>query len=304
MSCFFSKRVRYCWAAGWSLRHNTAAAEKAHVRWALPIVAPEVPRRWPADALRTCHQAARGEESLSPGEAVDIMDVIEPHEAEKLADARHGWQQREGVGVVVPGGLEEAEFDVAKERIVRGDERQIDLDALVHGGIGTAFGNAVTVGLGGDLCAHGREVLLALGMLHMGQECSTLARQRHTAPEHITSRAHLGGRARGLWEHTAAQELGNLLGIARVIFGLPAMDGFHREGMTEDERDALVGTPVSEPVPGEQALDGHDETRSRRGNKLSGRPPGRFAWCGCTRTSPPWSRMQTYMVRACRSMPQ
>ena len=173
------------------------------------------------------------------------MDCIAQHEAEHLADARHGVQQRAGVGVVVPGGLEEAEFDIAKECIVRGDERQIDLDALWHGWIGTAFGNAVTVGLGGDLFAHGREVILAMGMLHRGQECSTLVRQRHTAPEHVTSRAHLGGVSIGLWEHTAAQELGNLLGIARVVFGLPAVDGLPREGRTEDDRDALVGTQVS-----------------------------------------------------------
>ena len=87
-----------------------------------------------------------------------------------------------------------------------------------------------------------------------------MVRQRHPAPEQITSSAHLGGRDIGWWEHPAAPELGNLLGIDLVVCGLPAMDGLHREGMTEAARDALVGTPVSELVPGEQALDGHDET--------------------------------------------
>jgi hypothetical protein len=44
------------------------------------------------------------------------------------------------------------------------------------------------------------------------------------------------------------------------------MDGFHVEGMTEDEGDAFVGTEVGEPVPGEHAFDGDDETLSIRGN--------------------------------------
>jgi hypothetical protein len=36
--------------------------------------------------------------------------------------------------------------------------------------------------------------------------------------------------------------------------------------MTEDKRDALVGTEVGEPVPGEHAFDRHDEPLSIWGN--------------------------------------
>ena len=46
------------------------------------------------------------------------------------------------------------------------------------------------------------------------------------------------------------------------------MDGFHGEGMTEDKRDACVGTEVGEPVPGAQACDGDDETLSIRSNDV------------------------------------
>ena len=215
--------------------------------------------------LATLHQAARGEAILSPGEAVDILDGIEPHEAEPRAAARHGVPQREGVGVGVPGGLEEAACDVAKARIVRGEERPSARDALWHGGIGHACGNAGTVGLGGDLCAKGREGRRALGIMPMGQECSPWVRQRPTAPEPVTSSAPRGGRDRGWWEQTAAPELGHLVGIALVILGLTAVDGLHREGLPEDAREALVGTQVSEPVPDAQALDGHDETLAIRG---------------------------------------
>ena len=37
--------------AGLSRRNKTAASEKAHLRWALPILVPEVPERFPADSL-------------------------------------------------------------------------------------------------------------------------------------------------------------------------------------------------------------------------------------------------------------
>jgi hypothetical protein len=38
------------------------------------------------------------------------------------------------------------------------------------------------------------------------------------------------------------------------------MDGFHLEGVAEDERALLFGTQVGEPVPGEEAFNGHDPT--------------------------------------------
>jgi hypothetical protein len=53
-----------------------------------------------------------------------------------------------------------------------------------------------------------------------------------------------------------------------VIFGLTAVDGLHREGLPEDAREALVSPQVSEPVPGAQARDGHDETLAIRGKSF------------------------------------
>jgi hypothetical protein len=101
------------------------------------------------------HQAARGEEILDPGEAVDSMACVKQHEAEDCADAGHGLPQIQGLGVMVPGGCDDGAFDVTKECIVGGDERQIDCDTLVHGGVGKALGAPLTVGLGGDRFADG-----------------------------------------------------------------------------------------------------------------------------------------------------
>src|SRR5713101_7540343 len=37
--------------AGLSRKNKTAASQKAHLRWALPIFVPDVPERFPADSL-------------------------------------------------------------------------------------------------------------------------------------------------------------------------------------------------------------------------------------------------------------
>ena len=42
------------------------------------------------------------------------------------------------------------------------------------------------------------------------------------------------------------------------------MDGSHVKGMTEDEGDIFFSTEVSEPVPGEHALDSDDDVVTER----------------------------------------
>ncbi len=46
------------------------------------------------------------------------------------------------------------------------------------------------------------------------------------------------------------------------------MDGFHVEGMTEDKRDVFIGAEVSQPIPGEDTLDGYDQAVMVGGNGL------------------------------------
>ena len=48
-----------------------------------------------------------------------------------------------------------------------------------------------------------------------------------------------------------------------VVLGFGAVNGLHVEGVAEDEGDAFAGAEVCEPVPGEHALDGHDEVFPR-----------------------------------------
>ena len=87
---------------------------------------------------------------LHPWEARDIMNFVEQHETENLADPRDCLQQIQGVGVMVLGGFDDAEFDITQQLIVGGDEREIHFDALLHCRIGKAFSDSCTIGFVGD----------------------------------------------------------------------------------------------------------------------------------------------------------
>jgi hypothetical protein len=75
------------------------------------------------------------------------------------------------------------------------------------------------------------------------------------APQQVAARPHGRGRAIRLGQHLAAQEHGDVLGLALIIFGLAAVDRLHREGVTKDEGNTLCSAKISEPVPGEDTLD-------------------------------------------------
>ena len=139
------------------------------------------------------------------------MDFLEQHEAEHGADTGHGLQHIQGVGVMVLGGFDDGEFHVAQQRVIGGDERQSDLETFVHRWIGTACGNALTVGFVGDLCTDGWQILRAGGLVDLCQELGPFMGQRHTTPEQVAGGAHLGGINRGLREHPAAQQRRHLV---------------------------------------------------------------------------------------------
>jgi len=172
---------------------------------------------------------------------------------------------------MVFGGLAEGEFDIAKQLIVIGEEREIDFETLVHSRISTALGDPITVGFIGHLFADRRQMILAVGMLDVCQELGPLACQRHPAPEPVAGRPQGGRIDRGRREPPTAQQHGHLVGIARVVFGLAPMDGLHVEGMTEPEGNPLLSTEISQPIPGEHTFDTDDDLLALGRNDLEER---------------------------------
>ena len=157
------------------------------------------------------------------------------------------------------GGAQDEELEPLEEVVVVLDEFEIGGDAGTDGGIWEEVGDAVSVlAVGDDLLEFGK-VVLAGGVLDVGEELGALAHEVHAAPQEIAGGAHPGGIDVGLRDHPAAQEGGDLEGIDLIVLALAAVDGLHVEGVAEDEGEVLAGAEVGEPVPGEDALDGDDE---------------------------------------------
>jgi hypothetical protein len=100
----------------------------------------------------------------------------------------------------------------------------------------------------------------------MGQEVCALAHEMRAATQEVPSGPHLDRVDIGLWEHATAQQGGNLLGIDFVVFGFAAVNGFHIQGMAQDEGNPFCSTQVRKPIPGEDTFNGDDETVTIGGN--------------------------------------
>lgn len=208
----------------------------------------------------TLDQAAGRDAILHAGEPGDIVDCIEQYEAAELADTGHGVSQIQALRIVVLGGLQDGEFQSLEQLVIIGKERQVDCNGLGDCGIGTALGNTVTSGVVGDLFAKLGEVVLTVRILDMSQKRSALTHQVGAAPHEVTGGAPRGRIDLGLRQHAAAQEYSNLWGIDLVICGRAPVERFHREGVTKDEGNTLRSAKVSEPVPGEETCNGHNQT--------------------------------------------
>jgi hypothetical protein len=68
--------------------------------------------------------------------------------------------------------------------------------------------------------------------------------------------------------HATAEHEGKLLRSDRLVLGVAAVKGFHREGLPQDNGNALLRTAVGEPLPGQQTLDGPDDPLAVRRDGL------------------------------------
>jgi hypothetical protein len=124
--------------------------------------------------------------------------------------------------------------------------------------IGDAQGLAV---LGVDqLLAEGGQVVLRVGGLNVRDQLGALVDQKHPPPQEIAGRAQALGIDVSLGQVAAAQEIGDLRSVDLVVLGLAAVNGLHVQGVAEHEDHLLAGTEVGEPVPGEHALGGDDQS--------------------------------------------
>jgi hypothetical protein len=173
----------------------------------------------------------------------------------------------ERIGVVALRFSNNREFEVNDAGLVLVNERQVDIDTFPHTRIGEMRADSVAVGGIGETPLEGRKVVLRARILNVRQELAALADQMQPAPNQIPRRPHRGRVDVGLRHQAAAQEACDLVRVDLVVLRFAAVNGFHRERVAQNERDAFSGAHVREPVPREHALGGHDQVVTvRRGD--------------------------------------
>ena len=193
---------------------------------------------------------------LGTFEPADVVDLVEDHKREDLADAGYGAEPVQGVGVMILRCTEDEVLELPQHHVVVGNESEIDVDVLLHGEITEASRCLASVGWVRELLLENRQVVLAVGILDVGQEFGAFTREVESSSEQVTGSAHLVRVDVCLREHATAQYYGDLVSVDAIVFGFAAVDGFHVEGVAEYEVDSFAAVAIGEPVPGGDALDG------------------------------------------------
>ena len=97
----------------------------------------------------------------------------------------------------------------------------------------------------------------------MGEQLRPFADQVGTPAEQVAGFAHPLGVGIGDREVAAAEESSDLAGIDAIVFGFAAVDGFHVQGVAQDERNLVLQAEVRDPVPGEHALDADNQVLAK-----------------------------------------
>src|SRR5262249_39461540 len=152
----------------------------------------------------------------------------------------------EGLHVIDPGGLDQVALQAGDLPVVGVDQGQIDLDVGAGAFVGEARGQVQLGAVGGvgQLLGQRRQVVLAVGVDQVGQGLGAAADQMRTTPEQVAGLAHALGIDVGDGDHAAPQQDGDLVSVDLVGLGLAAVDGFHVEGVAQDEGNALSGAEV------------------------------------------------------------
>jgi hypothetical protein len=98
------------------------------------------------------------------------VDFVEEDEAQDLSDSWDASQEVEGAGVVAFGLPDDVEFQLSEETVIEIEELEIHLDAFLDAGIGEVLGDSVAVCLVGQLFLELGEIVLAVGVLDVGEK--------------------------------------------------------------------------------------------------------------------------------------
>jgi hypothetical protein len=186
------------------------------------------------------------------------MHLVEQEQTQNFANAGNRLEPVEGLGIVLLCCPEDRQLDVAQQPIIVVNQRKIDFDAFLYRGIREPLGDSLAVGFLRNLFADLGQVILAVGILDMGEQLGACAREMQAPPQEITGRTHLRRIDIRLGQHAATQQPGNFLGVDLIVFRLATMDGFHIQSVPQDKRQPFLRTQGGEPVPRKDTFDGDD----------------------------------------------
>jgi len=135
-------------------------------------------------------------------------------------------------------------------------ELDINLDAAAGRWIGEPLGDSDPMDLVGDFLPELGQVILTIGVLDVAQEISPFVNQVGPPSHEVSGGSHLWWIDVGHGQHAAAQQCCDLHRVDAVVLDFASVDRFHIEGMAQDEGDLLFLAEISQPVPGEDTLDG------------------------------------------------
>ena len=99
-------------------------------------------------------------------------------------------QEMQGLRVVLSSETQNRAFHALDGATHLVDEFEIDLDALADSGIGESFGDAFMVNLAVELMPELGQVVLAVGVLDMGEQIDAVPDEVITPAQEIASAAH------------------------------------------------------------------------------------------------------------------
>jgi hypothetical protein len=161
--------------------------------------------------------------------------------------------------IVSIGCLNELPLQRFYDAIIGRDHLQIHCHVLLHTGIIEPLCYPFSILGLGDAPERVRKIVLASGVLDVRKELCSLSHQMSASSQEISGGSHLGWIDISLGQCATSQEYGNFMGVDLVVFTLAAMNGFHIEGMAQNERNPFSGTKIGYPVPGEHALGSHHD---------------------------------------------
>ena len=95
--------------------------------------------------------------------------------------------------------------------------------------------------------------------LHVGEQFATASHQEGSASEQIARSPHFARVDVAERKRAAPHQAGDLFAVDPIVLVLAAVDGFHVQGVAEDEVETFVQTEIGQPVPGEHAFHADDE---------------------------------------------